>query len=76
MIQLEKVSSSKSQRSDKSNMFVFKVIHDLRHPIEAQKNVMNQLLSDTQKMANLFFSHFNSQNEKYVIRQKVQNALK
>ena len=37
---------------------------------------MNQLLSDTQKLQIPFFEHFSSETKKYLVRDRVYDALK
>ena len=32
------------------NVFVYKIIHDLRHPTELQKNSLEKLIIESQKM--------------------------
>lgn len=37
---------------------------------------MNKLLSDTAKLTNVFFNHFNAGTDKYIVRERVYFALK
>ena len=39
-------------------VFVFKVIHDLRHPTEMQSSAMTTLLNTTERIHAMFENHF------------------
>ena len=61
----DKKDYSMASNPAKENIFVYKIIHDLRNPIELQKNQLENLLKDGQRILQIFTKQFTSDEFKY-----------
>ena len=60
--------------NDKDKMFVFQVIHDLRHPLEAQKAIIADSLDQIKRKTNYFQSWFDD-NRKFKVRTSMRTRM-